>query len=115
MKKKKKKDSMQLKIDAVKLLTEHGYKIKESSKNIGIHQLMLGRWKNEIEEKQVKSFPGNGQNSTRSHLKKVFWPNFCVGNFFQVLNILKYACRLKHVSALNLNKNPFFEMASNNI
>ena len=49
---------------------------------------------------------------TRSHLKKVFWPNICVGALFQVLDIQKYACGLKLGPALILNQNPFFEMAS---
>ena len=49
----------------------------------------------------------------RSYLKKVFWPNFCVGPLLQLLGILQYACGLKFSPALNLNQNPFFEMASN--
>jgi hypothetical protein len=50
----------------------------------------------------------------RSYLKKVFWPNFCVGASFQVLDILEYACGLKPGPALILNQNPFFEIASRN-
>ena len=50
---------------------------------------------------------------TRSYLKKVFWPNLGVGSSFQVLDILEYACGLKLDSALILNQNLFFEMASN--
>ena len=46
-----------------------------------------------------------------SHLKKVFWPNLCVGPWFQILDILEYASGLKPRSALILNQNPFFEMA----
>jgi hypothetical protein len=52
-------------------------------------------------------------NIIRSYLKKVFWPNLGVGSSFQVLDILEYACGLKLDSALILNQNPFFEMASN--
>jgi len=48
----------------------------------------------------------------RSYLKKVFWPNSCVGPLFQVLNIHEYACGLKLGPALALNQNPNFEMAS---
>jgi len=48
----------------------------------------------------------------RSHLKKIFWPNFCVGSLLQRLGILEYACGLKLGSALNLNQNLFFEIAS---
>ena len=49
---------------------------------------------------------------TRSYLKKVFWPNPCVGPSFQVLDILEYACGLKLGPALALNQNSNFEMAS---
>ena len=49
----------------------------------------------------------------RSYLKKVFCPNFCVGPLLQILGILQYACGLEFGPALNLNQNPFFEMASN--
>ena len=38
----------------------------------------------------------------RSYLKKVFWPNLCVGASLQVLDILEYACGLKLGSALIL-------------
>ena len=48
----------------------------------------------------------------RSYLKKVFWLNLGVVSSFQVLDILEYACGLKLDSALILNQNPFFEMAS---
>ena len=48
----------------------------------------------------------------RSHLKKIFWPNLCVGLAFQVLKILQYSCGLKSVPALILNQNPNFEIAS---
>ena len=64
--------------------------------------------KNESRRKPVPPL-----NSNRSYLKKVFWPNLGVGSSFQVLDILEYACGLKLDSALILNQNPFFEMASN--
>jgi hypothetical protein len=48
----------------------------------------------------------------RTYLKKVFWPNLCVGSSFELLGILEYACGLNLVPALILNKNPIFEMAS---
>ena len=51
--------------------------------------------------------------STKSYLKKVFCPNFCVGPLLQLLGILQYACGLKFGPALNLNQNPFFEITSN--
>ena len=47
---------------------------------------------------------------TKSHLKKVFWPNLCVGTAFQILDILEYACGLERSPVLSLNQNPIFEM-----
>ena len=52
-----------------------------------------------------------GQDS-RSHLKKFFWPNLCVGPSSQLLGILAYACGLKLGPALTLGQNPILEMAS---
>ncbi len=67
--------------------------------------------KNDLELKKEQRLFIKGADKVRSYLIKVFWPNFFVGNFFQIFNILMYASGLKIVSALNLNKNPFFEMA----
>jgi hypothetical protein len=53
-----------------------------------------------------------GTQRLEAHLKKVFWPNPCVGPLFQVLDIHEYASGLKLGPALALNKNPNFEMAS---
>jgi len=55
------------------------------------------------------------QNIFRSHLKKEFWPNLCVGASFQLLGILTYARGLNFEPALTLNQNSIFEMASNNV
>jgi len=48
----------------------------------------------------------------RSYLKKVFWPNLCVGTAFQILGVLEYACGLQRGPALSLNQNPIFVKAS---
>ena len=53
--------------------------------------------------------------SIRTHLKKVFEPNICVGPSFQLLEILEYVCGLKLGSALILGPNPLFEMGSSAI
>ena len=66
----------------------------------------------------------------RSHLKNIFWPNIFVGASFQILEIQQYACGLRPTKMIGsggkssnagklgpaaiLNKNPIFEMASNN-
>ncbi len=48
----------------------------------------------------------------RSYLKKVFWPKLGVGRSVQVLKIPQYSSGLNLTSALILNQNPFFEIAS---
>ncbi len=57
---KKKSYSKQFKIDAVKLVTEQGYKLSEAAKNLGIKANMLWRWKDQIETKSIQAFPGKG-------------------------------------------------------
>ena len=68
-----------------------------------------------IEAARVCAVLWTGIIDIRSYLKKVFWPNPCVGTSFQVLDIHEYACGLKLGPALALNQNPNFEMASNDI
>lgn len=46
----KRKYTQEFKEDAVKLVTEQGYKISETARNLGIGANMLGRWKKEFEE-----------------------------------------------------------------
>jgi transposase len=62
--KKRKSYSKQFKIDAVKLVTEHGYKISEAARNLGIHPVLLGRWKQQIEVEGTEAFPGKGHMTT---------------------------------------------------
>ena len=61
MSKKRKRYSKQFKIDAVKLITEQGYKISDTAHNLGITPNMLGRWKSELEADNDHAFPGTGQ------------------------------------------------------
>ncbi|MFO8239806.1 MAG: transposase [Dissulfuribacterales bacterium] len=63
MAQKRKHYSKQFKIDAVKLITEQGYKVSEASRNLGIHQSSLRRWKNELEVDSTQAFPGKGHMS----------------------------------------------------
>ncbi len=49
MAKRRKNYSKQFKIDAVKLITEQGYKVTEAARNLGIDHTMLRRWKKEVE------------------------------------------------------------------
>lgn len=49
MKRKRRKFTQEFKEEAVKLITEQGYKASEAARNLGIDANMLGRWKREIE------------------------------------------------------------------
>jgi transposase len=60
MTQKRKHYSKQFKIDAVKLVTEQGYKVSEAARNLGIHHSSLRHWKKQIETDGNQSFPGKG-------------------------------------------------------
>ena len=60
MTRKQKHYSKQFKIDAVKLITEQGYKVSEAARNLGIHHSSLRRWKIELEKDSTYAFPGKG-------------------------------------------------------
>jgi len=63
MTKKRKYYSKQFKIDAVKLVTEQGYKVSEAARNLGIHHSSLRRWKSQLESDGTHVFPGKGHMS----------------------------------------------------
>jgi transposase len=60
MTQKRKHYSKQFKIDAVKLVTEQGYKVSEVARNLGIHHSSLRNWKKQLETDGNQSFPGKG-------------------------------------------------------
>lgn len=60
MTKKRKEFTKQFKVDAVKLVTEQGYKVSEAARNLGIHHSSLRRWKKELENNSNGAFPGKG-------------------------------------------------------
>jgi transposase len=47
--------------EAVRLVTDHGYKVSEAARNLGIHLNMLRRWKQTFMEHDTAAFPGNGR------------------------------------------------------
>ena len=61
MTKKRRNYSKQFKIDAVKLLTEQGYKISEAARNLEINHNSLRRWKKQFETESNKAFPSKGR------------------------------------------------------
>jgi transposase len=48
MTQKRRKYTREYKEEAVKLVTEQGYRISETARNLGINENMLGRWKQEL-------------------------------------------------------------------
>jgi len=57
---KRKQYSKQFKVDAVKLVTEQGYRVSEAARNLGIHHSSLRRWKEQLETNGSQAFPGKG-------------------------------------------------------
>ena len=53
----------EFKREAVRLVTEHGYGVSETARNLGSNAHRLGRWKREVEAPQSVAFPGNGRVS----------------------------------------------------
>ena len=49
MTKRRRKYTREFKEEAVNLVLDHGYKITEAAKNLGIHPNLLSRWKREHE------------------------------------------------------------------
>ena len=60
MTQKRKHYSKQFKIDAVKLVTEQGYKVSEAARSLGIHHSSLRNWKKQLKTDGNQSFPGKG-------------------------------------------------------
>jgi transposase len=50
----------QFKIDAVKLVTEQGYNVSEAARNLDLHPNLLRRWKEQLNNDHIQSFPGKG-------------------------------------------------------
>ena len=72
MTQKRKHYSKQFKIDAVKLITEQGYKVSEAARNLGIHHSSLRRWKKQFETNGNQAFPGKGNpNSEKEELYRL--------------------------------------------
>ncbi len=57
----RKKYTREFKEDAVRLVTEHGYKQTEAARNLGIDRGMLGRWIKELHSEDWEAFRGNGK------------------------------------------------------
>jgi len=51
----------EFKREAIRLVTEQGYGVAETARNLGINANMLGRWKRECDTQASAAFPGNGR------------------------------------------------------
>jgi transposase len=51
----------EFKMDAVRLVTEQGYKTSEAARNLGIHASVLNRWKQQMASDNKTAFPGKGR------------------------------------------------------
>ena len=61
MVKKRRSFSREFKVEAVGLMTEGGLSIAQASKDLGIGESVLGRWKKQFEEAPLEAFPGKGR------------------------------------------------------
>ena len=68
----KKKYTPEFKIEAVKLVTEQGYKPTEAARNLGIHPSVLNRWRSQLASEGKNAFPGKGRlTSEKEELQKL--------------------------------------------
>ena len=58
---KRKKYTKEFKLDAVRLVTEQGYKCAEAARNLGVNANMLNRWVKEHQSDEDEAFRGNGK------------------------------------------------------
>ena len=50
----------EFKIEAVKMVTEHGYSLAQVSRDLGITSGMMSRWRQQFGEDSTNAFPGKG-------------------------------------------------------
>jgi transposase len=67
---KRRKFTQEFREEAVKLVTEEGYKITEAARNLGIHENLLGRWKKELTSPE-KNYSSNNKESIEAELKRL--------------------------------------------
>jgi transposase len=51
----------EFKREAIRLVTEQGYGVAETARNLGLNVKMLGRWKRELDTTTSAAFPGHGR------------------------------------------------------
>jgi transposase len=58
---KRRKYDRAFKLEAVKLVTERGTPLAEAARNLGIHENLLRKWKQQYIEDTADAFPGKGR------------------------------------------------------
>jgi len=68
----RKQYSSEFKREAVRLVTEGGLSIAQVSRDLGLNDNMISRWKKEAEQNGEKAFPGQGhpQDEELSRLRR---------------------------------------------
>jgi transposase len=61
MAEKRRQYTEEFKREAIRLVTEHGYGVSETARNLGINAHMLGRWTREFDTQGSAAFPGHGR------------------------------------------------------
>ena len=67
---KKKRFDRDFKLSAVKMVTEGGHKAAEVARSLGIHPNQLYNWKRKYGDKGDKAFPGKGNMTELSALRR---------------------------------------------
>lgn len=70
-KRKRRKYIKEFKEEAVKLVTEQGYKISEAARSLGIHENMLGKRKRELSDSTSNYLPGNSPAALKAELTRL--------------------------------------------
>jgi transposase len=61
----------EFKQEAIKLVTEQGYKIAEAARSLGIHENLLGKWKRRSEARNAGVSQGSLQDDERTELERL--------------------------------------------
>jgi transposase len=53
----------EFKVQAVQLVTEHGYSVAEAARSLGISENLIRNWKSTCQDQGEQAFPGKGNLS----------------------------------------------------
>lgn len=70
-KRSRRKYTEEYKEEAVKLVTEQGYKIAETARNLGVNPNLLGRWKRDFEVGDGDCLDSGDKAALQSELKRL--------------------------------------------